>query len=268
MGQGITHMNHISTPSINATHGRPHIQQLTAQQQHQLDTFGFLHLQQVFNAETAQEIITHCDALMAIEGDQGGHEVHTEVGTHRLSNLVEKNDIFRIALNQPQVLSAIFHVLDNDVKLSSLNARFAKPGQGHQALHTDGAYPDDTPSIPHTYYVCNSLWVLEDIGIENGATRIVPGSHRSRIGPAEVMEDPGAQHPAQLVINAKAGDVIVFNSHLWHGGTRNNSAHPRKCMHGYFTRRGCPQQTDQKKWLSSHTIQRLSAWERYLCDVA
>ena len=261
-------MNHIATLSASTHNGAPQLQALTPQQQHQLDTFGFLHFKQVFSGETAQQIISQCDALMAIEGDNGGHEVHTEAGTMRLSNLVEKADAFRIVLNEEAVLSAIFHVLGDDVKLSSLNARFAKPGEGHQALHTDGAYPEHAPAVPDTFYVCNSLWVLEDISPANGATRIIPGSHRSRLGPADVMDDPSADHPAQLIVSAQAGDVIVFNSHLWHGGTCNNSKLPRKCMHGYFTRRDCPQQTDQRKWLSPETIQRLSPWERYLCDVA
>ena len=84
------------------------------------------------------------------------------------------------------MLAAIAHVLHNDLKLSSLNARAALPGEGLQRLHVDwrgGVAPGD-------YYVCNSIWLLDDFTAENGATRVVPGSHRSGKAPKEEMPDP------------------------------------------------------------------------------
>ncbi len=239
--------------------------ELSLIQKHSLDTFGFLIIPQAIDQETVAQLNKRCDELMATEGDEGGKEVHTEAGTNRLSNLINKGEIFKVILNHPQVLSALAHVLGGDMKLSSLNARFAQPGHGRQALHTDGGFPNDAQT--NTYYVCNSLWVLEDISAQNGATRVVPGSHHSLQGPNEIMDNPLDDHPAQTIVSAKAGDVIVFNSHLWHGGTLNASNKLRRCMHGYFTRRSCPQQTEQRKWLSKETINGLSDWEKYLCDV-
>ena len=249
----------------NSTCIAPHLSILSESDKHCLDTFGFLIIPEAIDHDTIQDLRHRCAELLAAEGERGGIEVHTEEGTNRLSNLINKGDVFKIALNHPRVLAGIHHVLGDDVKISSLNARFAKPGSGTQALHTDGGFPDDYTA--ETYFVCNSLWALDDISPVNGATRIVPGSHRSRLGPAQVMDNPMDDHPAQKIITATAGDVIVFNSHLWHSGTLNTTSSDRRCMHGYFTRRGCPQQTNQRKWLSAETISELTAWERYLCDV-
>ena len=45
------------------------------------------------------------------------------------------------------------------------------------------------------------------------------------------MEDPTADHPSQLLIFGSAGTCVVFNSHLWHSGTTNNSNRPRRALH-------------------------------------
>jgi len=58
----------------------------------------------------------------------------------------------------------------------------------------------------------NSMWMLTDFTVENGATGVVPFSHRSRI---KTPEDEGARN-RELVrpIEGEAGSVM-----LWHGGT-------------------------------------------------
>ena len=82
-------------------------------------------------------------------------------------------------------------MLGGDLKLSSLNFRAALPGFGLQGLHADwgGAV------APGDYYVCNSIWLLDDFTESNGATRIIPGSQRSGKTPRDVMSDPLAAAP-------------------------------------------------------------------------
>ncbi len=161
------------------------------------------------------------------------------------------------------MLAAIAHVLGGDVKLSSLNSRAALPGQGAQALHADWSGP-----VPEgAYLVCNSIWLLDPFTEENGATRVVPGSHRTGTVPSEAMPEPSAQHPQEVQLLAPAGTVVVFNSHTWHGGTRNNSDAPRRALHSYFCRRGQPQQLDQRGYIRPETRARLSDAARYLLDV-
>jgi ectoine hydroxylase-related dioxygenase (phytanoyl-CoA dioxygenase family) len=82
-----------------------------------------------------------------------------------------------------------------------------------------------------------------------------------------VMPDPAAAHPSEIKLTAPAGTVVIFNSHLWHGGTRNSTGSPRRAMHSYFTRRGNSQQTDQKKYINPETFARLSQAARFVLDV-
>src|SRR5579859_1002077 len=88
-----------------------------------------------------------------------------------------------------------------------------QPGAGLQALHAEGG-----PTGLGPYQVCNSIWLLDDFTEENGATRVVPGSHRRTVRVGDELPDPLAPHPEQVTLTAPAGTVIVFNSHLWHGG--------------------------------------------------
>jgi ectoine hydroxylase-related dioxygenase (phytanoyl-CoA dioxygenase family) len=236
---------------------------LSDQERALLDQDGYLPLSGILSSEQIHAINARLTELLEHEGESAGKEVHQELGTNRLANLVDKSPLFTPCFTHPRVLAAVAHVLGGDLRLSSLNHRAALPGQGLQALHADwsGATP------PGQFYVCNSIWLLDDFTLENGATRVVPGSHNLGKTPRDEMSDPSAAHPRERVLVAPAGTVVIFNSHTWHGGTLNRTNHPRRALHSYFTRRDQPQQTDQRRALRPETIARLSEAERIILDV-
>ncbi len=236
---------------------------LTAEQKKHLDTEGYLHLKSVLSAGEVEAIRARLAELHAAEGELAGTEVHQEAGTDRLSDLINKGAIFGEILRRRKVLAAVAHVLYSDMKLSSLNSRSALPGHGLQALHADWGKLE----TPGDYQVCNSIWLLDDFTPDNGATRLVPGSHLLGTTAAEVMDDPRSPHPDEILLLGKAGDVIVFNAHVWHGGTLNVTDKPRRAMHGYFTRRNRPQQLDQKAHLKPETAAALRLAELVLLGV-
>jgi ectoine hydroxylase-related dioxygenase (phytanoyl-CoA dioxygenase family) len=226
-----------------------------------LDRDGYAPLPGVLTDEQLIAITGRLAALTAAEGADAGKEVHQEAGTDRLSDLVNKDPLFDVCFTDPRVLACIAHVL-SDFKLSSLNSRAALPGQGLQALHTEGG-----PVGAGPYQVCNSIWLLDDFTEENGATRVVPGSHRLTVSVRDAVPDRDAPHPDQVTLTAPAGTVVVFNSHLWHGGTRNRSGRPRRALHSYFTRRANGQQLDQRAYIRPETLARLSPAARFILDV-
>jgi ectoine hydroxylase-related dioxygenase (phytanoyl-CoA dioxygenase family) len=236
---------------------------LSQEEKDKLDRDGFLPLPNILSAQQIAQINQRTEELIALEGGDAGKEVHQEAGTIRLSDLINKDSIFEICFTHPRVLAGISHVLRGDLKLSSLNFRAALPGFGLQGLHADwsgAVQPDD-------YYVCNSIWLLDDFTESNGATRIVPGSQRSGKAPRDVMGDPTQPHPDEILLTAPAGTVVIFNSHTWHGGTLNTTDRPRRAMHSYFTRRDQQQQLDQKAYIRPETYQRLSPAARFILDV-
>ncbi|MBA3944520.1 MAG: phytanoyl-CoA dioxygenase family protein [Herpetosiphonaceae bacterium] len=236
---------------------------LTAAERTALDRDGFLPLPGILSMAQVEAFRARLDELLAVEGDAAGKEVHQEVGTQRLSDLVNKGALFEVCFTQPRVLAAIAYVLKQPFKLSSLNARFALPGQGLQALHVDWK----GPVAADDFFVCNSIWLLDDFTESNGATRVVPGSHLSAQVPKDVMTDPSAPHPAEAKLIAPSGTVVIFNSHTWHGGTLNSSSKPRRALHSYFCRRDQPQQLDQQAYIKPDTYARLTPAARYVLDV-
>jgi ectoine hydroxylase-related dioxygenase (phytanoyl-CoA dioxygenase family) len=235
---------------------------LTAAERARLDEDGFLPLPGILSAQQLQVIRHRLAELSAAEGDQAGIEVHQEEGTDRLADLVNKDPVFEVCFTSPRVLAATAHVL-GDFTLSSLNSRAALPGSGLQRLHTDWGEP-----VPAgDYQVCNSIWLIDDFTPDNGPTRVVPGSHRSEQLPGQVLADPWAPYPGEVQVLGQAGTVVVFNAHLWHGGTLNTTRQPRRALHSYFCRRGRKQQLDQRAYLRPETLARLSPAARHILGV-
>jgi ectoine hydroxylase-related dioxygenase (phytanoyl-CoA dioxygenase family) len=183
-----------------------------------------------------------------------------EAGVVRICDLVNKDAIFDACLLDKVVLSAAQHVVGTDLKLSSLNYRAAQPSGGLQPLHVD--WFDKRPS--GQVQACNTLWLLDDLSVNNGATRVVPGSHRRKDCPAQQIEDPWLPHSDEILIVACAGSVLIVNGQVWHGGTLNRSSEPRRLIQGYFVGREVNSQLDQKLLVTASTLARLSARSRYL----
>jgi hypothetical protein len=235
---------------------------LSADERRQLRDLGYLVLPGAIEPDLRLQVLERLEALYAEEGEQAGSEFKQEPGARRLANLVDKDPLFAECIALPSLLVAVEAVLGPRFKLSSLNARSANPHNGvDQPLHADGgALPDSLGS-----WVCNTLWMLDDVTAENGALRVVPGSHRAGRLPAQSLSDPAAPHPQQQILTAQAGDVFVLDAHLWHGGLANRTSRPRRALHAYYCRRDKPQQQYQKALLRPEVQARLSPVQRRLC---
>jgi len=225
----------------------------------ELDERGFVRLEGFIAPERRRRLEGRIQALYAAEGQSAGGEFKREPGARRLANLVDKGEIFVACIVEPEVLEYVGHVLGSRFKLSSLNARSADPrNQESQPLHVDaGALPDALG-----FWVCNTVWMLDDFTRENGALRAVPGSHRWGRRPQEVLDDPREPHPEEVLVTGRAGDLVVMNSHLWHGGTANDTDRPRLALHAFYCRWDKPQQQYQKALLRPATQAALPAAAR------
>src|SRR5437870_8209511 len=228
---------------------------MTDEERRKLDTDGYLVIERLMDEPLLEQVRRRVDALFTQEGAQAGAEFKQEPHSRRLANLVDKGEVFERIIEAPRVLECMEHVLGPQFKLSSLNVRSADPQNGwSQPLHADsGAVADD-----RGYWVCNSVWMLDDFTPDNGAIRMVPGSHRLGVAPDQVVSDLYAPHPQEILLTGPAGTVVVMNAHMWHGGTANRTAADRRAMHVYYTRWDKPQQQYQKRLLRPEVQNRLS----------
>ena len=111
-------------------------------------------------------------------------------------------------------------------RVRDMHGRNPLPGFGQQGLHTD--WKHRTRGEP--FMVMTAIWMLDDFTIENGATRVVPGSHKIMAPLAKSLAQPLAHHEREVVITGRAGSVLIFNGHLWHSGRKNDSRGPRRCV--------------------------------------
>lgn len=223
---------------------------------------GYVNLGVLLTPRQLDSVRARVAALLAEEGDSAGAELFDspnirhpkEAGADRLADLVNKGAEFDVFHTHPKVLDGVGHML-GQFQLSSLNYRAAKPGTGQQNLHTDWHESVEEGQ----YRVCNSIWLLDDFCVANGATRLVPGTHRCGKLPEEALADPMLPAANEIILEAKAGTVVLFNAHLWHGGTQNKTNHPRRAIHSYFCQRTQSQQLDQAKYITSETRKRLTS---------
>ena len=109
--------------------------------------------------------------------------------------------------------------------LAQVEGREPLMGGGHQGLHRDlsAQRPGDT---------VNALAFFDDYGPDNGATRLVPGSHRP--APGEPPFDLNDELRSVQLAGA-AGDILVFDADLLHAGSINpTGARRRSILIGYF----------------------------------
>ena len=219
-----------------------------------LDQNGFLVLTDFLSGEWLARLRCRVEELFVEEGEAAGSEFKKEPGCRRLANLVDKGDEFRAMIIHRPILEYVRYVLGPDIKLSSLNARSVNPGGGAQPLHADMAAVADMKG----YWVCNTIWMLDDYTADNGALRLIPGSHRRGKLPHDALADPLAEHPEQTLVMGRAGTVVVMNAHLWHAGTINTTARSRTSLHAFYCRRDKPQQQYQKQLLRPEVQESLS----------
>jgi ectoine hydroxylase-related dioxygenase (phytanoyl-CoA dioxygenase family) len=134
--------------------------------------------------------------------------------TVRIYNLLAYGAPFDRIPVHPSVLPIVEGVLDPGCLISSLSSIAIDPGEIPQPIHSDDqVIPLDKPHRP---LVCNSMWALTDFTEANGATRLVPGSHRL------ASPEYGGAYDT-IAAEMPKGSVLIWDGALWHGGGANRS---------------------------------------------
>lgn len=135
--------------------------------------------------------------------------------TRRMYNLVPRAEVFQELPVHENVLPIVEQLLEPDCLLSGTTAMDIGPGERLQGLHADDGF--FRIGRPHAPMMSTTIWALTDFTAENGATRIVPGSHR----------DPGHPDPDDdsiaIAAEMPAGSVMIMDSQLWHCGGPNTT---------------------------------------------
>jgi ectoine hydroxylase-related dioxygenase (phytanoyl-CoA dioxygenase family) len=92
------------------------------------------------------------------------------------------------------------------------SARNPLKGNTGQQIHVDS----NLPGINYPLII-NALWYLEKSDQGNGATIVIPDTLKTK----KFAEDGKTDYPNKITVEADAGDVLLFDANIWHGGGPN-----------------------------------------------
>jgi len=198
-------------------------------------------LVQALNAALAR-LERELDARPSMNGFEGRRTV-------RIYNLLAHGAPFEQVPVHASVLPIVEGVLDGGCLISSLSSIAIDPGEVAQPIHADDmVIPLDKPHRP---IVCNSMWALTDFTEANGATRLVPGSHRL------ANPDYGGDYET-VAGEMRAGDVLIWDGSLWHGGGANTTGGRRMGMAMNYCAGFIRQQENQQLGLTPAQVRAFS----------
>src|SRR5947208_9464612 len=162
---------------------------------------GFTILEDVIDAATVARLRDDVGRLERELGAKPASNIFEGTRTVRIYNLLARGALYQAIPVHERALPIIEAVLDRGCLISSLSSIAIGPGETEQPLHAD----DQLIPLPkpHVSIICNTMWALTDFTAENGATRVVPGSHKADRSPqpfGEPVEPLPAEMPAGSVL--------------------------------------------------------------------
>lgn len=186
------------------------------------DSVGWLRVEGLVIPEIAAAIAAACDDLADnLTEVRAGDKPHGV--TRRLTGLDERLP------NTRAIAHALGPVVDQILPsgwiVTEIAYRSPGPGTGHQQLHADDI-PRLDPRVSATG--ATAIVTLVPFTSDNGATRVVPGSHR-RVDQQRVSQKVDHLQGEEL-LTGDAGTAFVFNRHLLHAGSLNSSERSRPAL--------------------------------------
>lgn len=194
------------------------------------DEIGWTRIDGVVSSERAGSIIERCEQLLAAVGSDIRAGDKPAAGTRRLVDVVAR--VPEAASVVPQLEPVVAEIIGGPFALSGAVYRCPDPGFGQQALHAD-----DLPRVAIGPNLCaTAIVALVPFTTGNGATRVVPGSHRRP--DLQRRSDRPDHEPGEVQLGCPLGGALVFSGHLLHSGMRNNSRRPRPALQFTFRAAG------------------------------
>ena len=232
---------------------------------------GYVVLEGLFDGDTVAEARARVLELAATAAPKIDADDPLAVfdATDHVWNLVDKGAVFERMVQEPTILSVFLAILGAEVRLGSFAARIVRSGTEPQTPHCDYPYwdLDKAETFPMglngSYFMnCQSTIMLEDFTIENGATRVAPGTQLRARFPTEEEFDPIA-----VQTTGPAGSAMLMTGLLWHCAGVSRVDTPRLGILGQYLPKFVKPMEDQLKSVSAAVIARASPELRSLLGV-
>jgi ectoine hydroxylase-related dioxygenase (phytanoyl-CoA dioxygenase family) len=210
----------------------------------ELDEVGYCVIVDVLSAEDLESVGTALNRAATADDTAGVALRYGPNGSNqRLWALLNRGDEFVRLATHPLALAIVRSGLGKDIQLSNLSANITGPGGDREIgrLHTDqGFLPEPWPYQLAT----NVAFFLDDFTEENGATLVVPGSHKLLERP-----DHALAPSAPVRLTGSAGSMAVWDGRLHHATGLNRTANVIR--RGIFATYILPFLRTQENWCRS-----------------
>ncbi len=166
-----------------------------------------------------------------------GRNVFEGTKSHRLYALLAKSSLFANMIQHPLAMAFAEHFLGPTCLLSACLSINLHPGETVQPWHTDDGHI--TVPQPHGIFGISVFWALDDTNEENGATEVLPYSHRwdsheiegkldnAHFAQRDDLEGAVEQNTSAVKATMPAGSVMIMRSDVWHRGGANRTDQDR-----------------------------------------
>lgn len=151
--------------------------------------------------------------------NKSGRNTFEGLRTRRLYNVLTKTRVCDALVEHPRILALLDRLFLPNYLLSQLQAIDIHSGEQAQLLHhDDGMYPIPRPRPPLS---AATIWAIDAFTDDNGATVVVPESHRWDSDRRPTEDD------RQISVVMPPGSCVFFVGTLWHGGGANHTDQSR-----------------------------------------
>lgn len=144
--------------------------------------------------------------------------------TSMVYRMLARHDVFARAILVPELTALMAYLLGEGYVVNVTTGSILDQGSSAGPLHADNQFfPDPFPVQPH---VATAIWCCDRFSEAEGATHLVPGSHRRYRHPR-----PGEGLDEAVAIEADPGSIVVWSGHTWHGSGGRTVPGQRVALH-------------------------------------
>lgn len=186
-----------------------------------LDTYGYCLLEERIPEELARSMAA--DFLELHANPRYQDNIVGDRHYQTLFGILNLDERAWICASHPDATAIAGHFLGPNFRVAEGCSKPTWPGAPAQSLHVDSTR--EFIQVPDIPWMINSIWMLTDFTVENGATGVVPMSHRSRLSEPPARIDPDS--PLIKPVIGRAGSVMLWHAGLFHQARANTGEQMR-----------------------------------------